>query len=147
MFDACPSLTNVSFGENGLAALVNATDMFKGCSLNYQSLNNILNALPSRSGTIHITVADSVKNDLANDENFEDGEVPAYNSGNYYEFTHNSGWTIQLTSQSGFNTLSYDVSEANGYIPDASKWNEELYVPYTPNIVSVVNGVAYDGLV
>lgn len=149
MFDACPLLTDVSFGENGLAALSNATDMFKSCSLNYQSLNNILNALPSRSGTIHITVADSVRDDLVNDENFEDVEIPAYDSGNYYEFTHSSGWTIRLTSQSGFSTSGnpYDVSEANGYIPDASTWNEQVYVPNNLTIVSVADGVAYDDLV
>lgn len=144
MFYNCTNLT--SFNSN-LSSLTDGIDMFWGCSLDYQSLNNILNSLPSLPGTIHITVADSVKTDLVNDENFEDVEIPAYNSGNYYEFTHSSGWTIRLTSQSGFNVMSYDVSEANGYIPDASNWNEEVYTPNNLTIVSVVDGVAYDGLV
>lgn len=39
----------------------------------------------------------------------------------------------------------YDVSEANGYIPDASSWNGEVYMNNDLKIVRVLGGTAYDG--
>lgn len=147
MFMNCSNLTTVSF-VNGLGALTDGTGMFKSCSLNYTSLYNILAALPTRNGNvIEITVADSVKDDMLNDPQWEGVSIPAHNSGNYYGFTHN-GWNVRLTSRTGFSlSSSYDVSEVNGYIPDASQWKSNVYTANNLNIVSVVDGVAYDGLV
>lgn len=42
------------------------------------------------------------------------------------------GWTVYFndTLYEYTNVGSpYDVSEANGYTPDASKWNKEIYIP------------------
>lgn len=143
----CTNLTDVAF-VGGLDALTDGTAMFKNCSLSYTSLTNILNALPARSGNvIEITVADSVKDDMTNDSQWIGVIIPAHSSGSYYEFTHN-GWKVRLTSQTGFEIENpFDVSETNGYIPDASQWNTNVYAANNLNIVSVVDGVAYDGLV
>lgn len=144
MFTNCSSLTNVTIGS--LSNLTDGTNMFKGCSLSYASLNSVLSALPPRTATIDITVADSAANDMTDDERFLGAEVPPHQSGSYFEFTHN-GWTIRLTSQAGFTiseeeTTPYDVSAANGYIPDASNWGNE--VGHNLTITRVSNGVAYN---
>ena len=144
MFTNCSSLTNVTIGS--LSSLTDGTNMFKGCSLSYASLNSVLSALPPRTATIDITVADSAANDMTDDERFLGAEVPPHQSGSYFEFTHN-GWTIRLTSQAGFTiaeeqTTPYDVSAANGYIPDASNWGNE--VGHNLTITRVSNGVAYN---
>ena len=120
--------------------------MFKGCGLSYASLNNILNALPQRTATIDITVADSAADDMADDERFRGAEVPPCYGSSSFNFAHN-GWTIRLTSRSGFTveqeqTTPYDVTEANGYIPDASSWHNDIGRNLT--ITRVSNGVAYN---
>ena len=152
MFTNCSSLTDVTI--ESLAKLTDGTNMFKGCSLSYASLNNILNALPTRNGNvIEITIADDVKDIMLEDLNWRGVTIPAYNSGNYYEFAHN-GWNVRLTSRTGFEVVAgplpstqFDVSEATGYIPDASSWHTNVYTANNLNIVSVVDGGAYDGLV
>lgn len=144
MFTNCSSLTDVTI--ESLASLTDGTNMFKGCSLSYASLLNVLNALPQRTATIDITVADSAANEMSEDERFVGAEVPPHYSGSYFEFTHN-GWTIRLTSHAGIiieeeQTTPYDVSAANGYIPDASAWRSEVGNGLT--ITRVSNGVAYN---
>ena len=147
----CTNLTDVAF-VGGLDALTDGTYMFKGCSLSYTSLTNILNALPTRNGNvIEITVADSVANDMVDDERFTDAEIPPFSGSTYFSFTHN-GWEVRLTSQTGFvvGTLAqtpYDVTEQNGYIPDASGWNEVMGyagLNIIDNITRVSNEVAYN---
>lgn len=145
MFYNCTNLT--SFNSN-LSSLTDGIDMFYGCSLDYQSLNNILNSLPNLPGTIHITVADSVKSDLENTGNWVGITIPAYNSGNYYTFTHN-GWTVQLTSRTGFTTsetleiiTDNDVSEANGNLNDTENWNTTI--GRNSGITQVINEIAYN---
>lgn len=150
MFKNCTNLTTVSFGENGLGSLTTATDMFYGCSLNYQSLNNILNALPSRSGTIHITVADSAQTEMVGHADFIDAEIPAYDSGNYYEYTHSSGWIVRVTSRTGFSlhvdgdtiVTDNDVSEAKGNLNATATWNSSI--GQSLGITKVINEVAYN---
>ena len=126
MFMNCSNLTTVSF-IGGLDALGNAGGMFKSCSLSYTSLNNILDALPARNNNvIEITVADSVKDDMLSDPQWEGVSIPAHDSGSYYEFAHN-GWKVRLTSRTGFDvTESYDITAQNGYVPDASAWYYEV---------------------
>lgn len=144
MFTNCSTLSNVTIGS--LASLTDGTNMFKGCGLSYASLNNILNALPQRTATIDITVADSAANDMADDERFRGAEIPPCYGSSSFNFTHN-GWTIRLTSLSGIiieaeQTTPYDVSAANGYIPDASDWRSNVGRNLT--ITRVSNGVAYN---
>lgn len=77
--------------------------------------------------------------------NNSDGNITySYNAVNEEELP---GLGYTFLSPSEVNPVNYDISEANGYAPDASKWNKEIYVPNNLTIVSVVNGVAYDGLV
>lgn len=152
MFNGCSSLTDVTL-PNGLSALTDGTAMFKGCSLSYASLNNILNALPTRNGNvIEITIADSVKDDMVNAGSWEGVSIPAYNSGNYYEFTHN-GWNVRLTSRTGFTLIEEvvepddvinekDLSEANGNLNATSSWNTQY--GRNSGIIKVINGVAYN---
>ena len=149
MFTNCSSLTNVTIGS--LSNLTDGTNMFKGCSLSYASLNNVLNALPQRTATIEITVADSAADDMADDERFTDAEIPPFSGSTYFSFTHN-GWEVRLTSQTGFIVSSlaptpYDVTVANGYIPDASAWDNDMGyygLDIKGNITRVSNEIAYN---
>lgn len=146
MFTNCSSLTDVTIGS--LASLTDGTNMFKGCSLSYASLLNVLNALPQRTATIDITVGDSAANDMSGDDRFSGVEIPASHSDRYFTFTHN-GWTVRLTSQSGFiigstPTTPYDVSRANGYIPDARAWRDDMGDDVVLNITRVSNFMAYN---
>lgn len=54
------------------------------------------------------------------------------------------GWDIYVNQEKY--VQGYDVTEENGYIPDASKWNEDVYVPKKESlkIVCVIDGIAYD---
>lgn len=42
--------------------------------------------------------------------------------------------------------IKCDITTESGYIPDASKWNEEIYIPNKKyiKIVRVIDGVAYN---
>lgn len=145
MFTNCSTLSDVTIGS--LSSLTDGTNMFKGCGLSYASLNNILNALPQRTATIDITVADSAADDMAGDDRFRGVEVPPFNGSTYFSFTHN-GWEVRLTSRTGFIVgqlapTPYDVTEANGYIPDASAWNEDNK-SIINNITRVSNEIAYN---
>ena len=152
MFTNCSALTTVSI-TGTMANLWRGTEMFKGCSLSYTSLNNILNALPTKNGNvIEITVADSVKDDMVNAGSWEGVSIPAYDSGNYYEFTHN-GWNVRLTSRTGFTLkeevvepddviTEKDLSEANGNLDDTTSWNEQF--GRNSGIIKVINEVAYN---
>ncbi len=75
--------------------------------------------------------------------NNSDGNITySYNAVNEEELP-GLGYTFLVPSE----IVNYDVSEANGYIPDASKWNEEIYTKLTEKnikIVRVINGIAYD---
>lgn len=129
-FANCTNLTDVSF-VGSLDALINGAYMFKGCSLSYASLTNILNALPQTTASgrfIEITVADSVFDDMVDDERFTDAEIPPFSGSTYFSFTHN-GWEVRLTSQTGFIVgvdpyEAYAIVEGSQYIPDASSWND-----------------------
>jgi hypothetical protein len=78
--------------------------------------------------------------------------IPAHNSGNYYGFTHN-GWSVRLTSKSGFALDSpevnpddvvteFDLSEANGNLNATESWHWNI--GSTSGIVKVINEVAYN---
>ncbi|MBO5827338.1 MAG: hypothetical protein J6R59_02605 [Paludibacteraceae bacterium] len=78
--------------------------MFKGCSLSYDSLRNIIKSVPSVTGDdkkIDITVADSAKYEMGGDERFIGAVIPRFNDGSYFSLNHN-GWELRLTSTSGF---------------------------------------------
>ena len=146
MFCGCSTLTDINI--TSLSSLNDGTAMFGGCALSYQSLLNILNVLPTveTERYIDITISDSAVADLITDERFADAvEIPAWGN-SPYTFNH-KGWQIALTSQSGViidddSPTEYDVTLANGYIPDASAWNSE--VGWRLNITRVSDEKAYD---
>ena len=149
MFGSCSALTNVSI-TGTMTNLWRGTEMFKGCSLSYASLTNVLNTLPQTTASnrfIEITVADSVADSMVDDSRFTDAEIPPFSGSTYFSFTHN-GWEVRLTSQTGFIVgqlapTPYDVTVANGYIPDASGWNEDNK-SIINNITRVSNEIAYN---
>ena len=42
--------------------------------------------------------------------------------------------------------IKCDITTESGYIPDASKWNEEIYIPNKKyiKIVRVIDGISYN---
>ena len=118
MFYRCSNLT--SFTSN-LSSLTDGEGMFSNCELNAESIQHIadtINDLKSQgeTGKIHIDYADDVPS------------IILYESG---EKLTNKGWTVYFK---GVNWEQqeygpYDVVKKNGYIPDASKWNDEIYIP------------------
>lgn len=149
MFCSCSALTNVSI-TGTMTNLWRGTEMFKGCSLSYASLTNVLNALPQTTASnrfIEITVADDAADSMVDDSRFTDAEIPPFSGSTYFSFTHN-GWEVRLTSQTGFIVgqlapTPYDVTVANGYIPDASAWNGDNK-SIINNITRVSNEIAYN---
>lgn len=150
MFGSCSALTDVNI-TGTMTNLWRGNEMFKGCSLSYASLTNVLNAIPQTTASgrfIEITVADSVADDMVDDERFTDAEIPPFSGSTYFSFTHN-GWEVRLTSQTGFVVSSlaptpYDVTVANGYIPDASAWRGDMGETIVRNITRVSNEIAYN---
>lgn len=146
MFCGCSTLTDVNI--TSLSSLNDGTAMFGGCALSYQSLLNILNALPTVTTEryIDITIADSAVEDLITDERFADAiEIPGWGN-SPYTFNH-KGWQIALTSQSGViignNYSEYAMVEGSQYIPDASTWND-AFASSGIVVTSVHDGYAWN---
>ena len=118
MFYYCPNLTSFN---GDLSSLTNGDSMFSSCELNAESIQHIadtINDLKSKgqTGKIHIGYADDVPS------------IILYESG---EKLTNKGWTVYFNAvkweQQEYGP--YDVVKKNGYIPDASSWNDEIYIP------------------
>lgn len=114
MFENCSSLLN--FTEN-LSSLTNGDNMFTNCKLNIESLQHIadtINDLASqgKSGVIHIG---------------HDSEISQSDLDMCGWKLSKKGWTPYFNGEI-YIINPYDVSELNGYIPNASKWNEEVYI-------------------
>lgn len=66
--------------------------------------------------------------------------------------TTDKGWTltVQWNGTKTSNAYpepelpSYDITEDSDYIPDASKWNEEIYQTNNIKVVRIENNIAYD---
>ena len=55
--------------------------------------------------------------------------------------TTTKGWTVYFNSEVYVpNIPDYNISEENGYIPNADKWNEEVFVPNNLIITRIING-------
>ena len=123
-------------------------DMFCRCNLDAASVNNILNVmLPQISYSnsyISITMSNSgCEEAMRILKPTQSVTIPYVDSGSYYDYETWKGWTLRLTCYSGNYTYTpsgsgggdgydniageYDVTVANGYIPDASSWNSECY--------------------
>lgn len=132
MFNGCTSLT---YFESDLTSLTNGRYMFRDCKLDSESIQCIaenINDLASqnKTGVIHIGHADDVPSSILYE---------------CYKKLTDKGWDASFNDKKyeGFGT--YDVSETNGYIPDAYKngtdsWNTLVLTPYKDVLkISIVN--------
>ena len=138
--------------------------MFHRCDLNAVSVNNILNVMlpqAAYSGSyIDITMSnDGCAEAMRILKPTQSVTIPNVDSGSNYCYHTWKGWSLRLTCHSGNYTYTpsgtggggsdagqYDVTQANGYIPDASSWNANCYTALTNaglKITSVENGIAY----
>lgn len=164
MFADCVNLTD--FNSN-LSSLKTGANMFAKyssdgyCPLTAQSIQNIANGINDistldktnennwkyidhnpPSGDWESTIYESERGriDLGWDGN---GDITSA-----IQTMQRRGWDVYVNGELQEVLVNpADIIEGSAYIPDASKWNEEVYTPNNLTIVSVVDGVAYDGLV
>lgn len=161
MFNGCNNL--VSFASS-LQSLKSGKDMFNGCELDRDSIISIAD-----------TINDISKLDKENAENwtysFDDNvrEIDEQSRGRI-DISYDSsieqetlsisanemikkGWNVYFNGILQIYDERYepeaikcDITTESGYIPDASKWNEEIYIPNKKyiKIVRVIDGVAYN---
>ena len=133
MFAGCSKLT--SFNSD-LSSLQSGTSMFKGCNLDEASVVHISNTIKDIS-SLELSEGEG-KITINHDPN-----IPTSVLEECFNKIVNKGWKVAFnTLKSGF---GYDITDENGYIPDASKWNEEMYTPNELTITSVSNGKCYNG--
>lgn len=157
MFEGCSSLTNFS---GSLGNLLSGNNMFTGCKLNKQSVLNIAESIKDisqlvkeddsqwqiwsywyetkqYSDTPELQYRGVINIDTADDVTLDDAEVvEALNS-----MTDTKGWTVYFNSEVYVpNIPDYNISEENGYVPNADKWNEEVFVPNNLIITRIING-------
>lgn len=124
--------------------------MFYGCCLSVDSTEKLIKHLyydnvgaSLTSHAIEVTLGcenavgtnSKIKELIGVSDNFPSfGKIYPENGGEIY-------FQIYYTLANG----EYDVSSVNGYIPDASSWNEEVYRNNDLKIVRVLGGIAYDG--
>ena len=151
LFSQCQNLTSFN---GDLSLLKNAPGMFFNCNLDAQSVENILSSLSTYDSGEHnitLTIQESAK------ESFQQITGSSLEMGQFYNISF-KGWNIDvfLRDNRYFQT-PYDIYkdtihlEENGslslksyYIPDASKWNSEIYHQYNLNITAVENNMAYN---
>ena len=150
MFYNCTNLTTFT---SDLSSLTNGADMFGNCKLDAQSVERILTTIPEVTEQPWLTMTLNTEGcdrfvsmlGLTSDDLEKIWEV-----GTRPDVISYKGWKLEVTCSDGdyilptSPTANFDVSEANGYIPDASKWHDEVYVPNDLTIIQVINGIAYD---
>ena len=115
MFNGCTSLTSFS---SDLSSLEEGDYMFNGCSLDTASVQNIadtINDLKSQNmtGVIHIGHADDVPASIL------------WECGNKML---DKGWTVYFNEKVySRHDMTYSITKSNGYIPNASEWQNEVY--------------------
>jgi hypothetical protein len=148
MFYHCSALTAFS---SDLTSLTSGNNMFRDCRLDAQSVERILTTIPDRGSeylkTIGITRDVAACPKASEIVGLQEGQIIPQNPDEIP--VRHRGWCCYLSCANGSYTVpnitnKYDVSEANGYIPDASKWHDEVYVPNDLTIIQVRNGIAYD---
>lgn len=153
MFMYCSNLSKVRFSKNSFQCLYNGCDMFKGCS----SLTSFHYELPYLETaddmflgckldleTVKI-IAESLYDFGTKDSNdyAEDGrkhvitfgvtnDVSALAQG-YKTLMESKGWVVEGLDYK----VSYDISEENGYCPDASAWPTEICDKYDLEVTSI----------
>ena len=106
MFDGCSKLTTFT---SSLSNLDSASKMFKGCSLNQESIYKIANTIKDVSsigGGIYIGNSPDVPTSVLE----ECGNI-----------IYNKGWNVFFND---VYKAKIDITAENGFVPDASKWNE-----------------------
>ena len=133
MFLNCKNLTNF---QSDLVSLKSGFQMFDGCSLNFDSIKYISDTIndvstntdwenieSSMRGVLHIGCED------LNDEQIKQlGEK-------FFE----KGWRVYFN-----NKLYISESLNEKYVPDASKWNIEVFTPNSLTITSVIDENVYN---
>lgn len=107
MFDGCSKLTTFT---SSLSNLDSAPKMFKGCSLNQESIYKIANTIKdvSSSGGGGICIGNSP-------------DVPTSVLEECGNIIYNKGWNVFFND---VYKAKIDITAENGFVPDASKWNE-----------------------
>ena len=159
MFDLCQKMY---LFDGDLRSLKDGNKMFNGCILNEISLNSIATTIQDINhlnkeidehwlvNEVPIVSTNRGRIDIGYNENI----VPKLNADKYGNILVKKGWTVYLNGilfggggGGGESTVSYDISRANGYAPDASKWQSEIYNTYNLTVTSVdgTTDSAYNG--
>lgn len=149
MFQNCKNLSELS-DELYFYELQKGEGMFYGCCLSVDSTERLIKHLYYENvgaslapQIVDITLGcenavgtnSKIKELIGRSDDFpSNGQIYPENGGEIY-------FQIYYALANG----EYDVISANGYIPDASSWNEEVYRNNDLKIVRVVGGTAYDG--
>ena len=138
-----------------LPLLADAEGMFEGCALDGQSVERILTSIPrleawdwrtfslgmSREGCDKfVEIIGLTSEDLEVIPDRYNGYSQVIYKGWLFEISCSDGDYILSASQ----TANFDVSAANGYIPDASGWRYEVCEPNKLSITRVTNGEAFN---
>ena len=160
MFYGCSSLT--SFYGN-LSSLSTGDEMFTGCKLDSDSVETILKTISSaNSGYLTISMDESGCRKAAEMMSLTSGTIPTYTSSGGLDVVYKN-WKLLLTSGYGQDFVitsgsgsgsgdgndmsSFAIVEGSQYIPDASDWNKDVFVPNKlyEVITDVVDETAYSG--
>lgn len=153
MFQNCKNLSELdTFRFNELQK---GEGMFYGCCLSVDSTEKLITHLyyenvgaNTTSEAVDITLG--CENAVGTNSKIKEligvsGDFPSF--GQIYPL---KGGTIifqiyYALANGEYDNGAYDVISVNGYIPDASSWNEEVYMNNDLKIVRVLGGTAYDG--
>ena len=158
MFENNDSL--VTFTSN-LGSLKGANKMFYGCDkLSSQSLNNIATTIPDITRLNKSTDSDwqySCNDTIQTIPTSSRGVIDIGKNPNQTTALQDAalelyekGWNVYTNGTSANPTVenAYEVTKINGYIPDASSWNDNVFWPNRVNmrqITKVQNGYAWNG--
>ena len=159
MFYCCTSLS--TFYGN-LSSLVTGDGMFVGCNLNSESVETILKTIPStNSGSLTISMDESGCRKAVEMVSLTSGTIPSYTMGGGLNVVYKN-WKLYLTSGYGQDFVitsggsdsgsgdgndmsSFAIVQGSQYIPDASDWNKEVFIPNKlyEVITDVIDETAY----
>ena len=156
MFYGCSSLT--TFYGN-LSSLTGGYEMFTDCKLDSDSVQQILTTIPPsvNNAELMLSMNESGCSKAVELMNLTSGTIPSVRTGSGLNVTY-KGWNVFLTngngqdyvitngSGNGSTDMSvYAIVEGGQYIPDASNWNNDVFVPNKlyEVITDVIDETAY----
>jgi hypothetical protein len=136
-FYNCTSLTSFNGDLSSLSGGY-GQGLFWGCKLNGASITNIANTIKDIS-------SDWYKGSRL-DIGYGDVDTSTLiTEGNKIL---DKGWKLYYNNVEFTGTMAdnpYEITADNGYIPDASKWYDKVYVPNSLTVTSVSNGYLMNG--